>query len=62
MAVMIGDSDTDIKTARAAGLPVIGVPFGYTDTPMEQLGPDALIAHYDDLIDAIGRVRPAPRA
>ncbi|MGE3915414.1 MAG: phosphoglycolate phosphatase, partial [Hyphomicrobiaceae bacterium] len=46
-AIMVGDSDTDIRTARAAGVPVIGVPFGYTDVPMEQLGPDALLAHYD---------------
>ncbi len=57
-AVMIGDSDTDIKTARAAGVPVIGVPFGYTDVPIDQLGPDAVIAHYDELVAAIERVRP----
>ncbi len=60
-AVMIGDSDTDLKTARAAGVPVIGVPFGYTDIPMHELGPDALIEHYDHLYDAINRIRP-PRA
>lgn len=58
-AIMIGDSDTDIKTARAARLPVIGVPFGYTDVPMTQLGPDAVIDHYDDLDDAIHRLMPA---
>jgi phosphoglycolate phosphatase len=57
-AVMIGDSDTDLKTARAASIPVIGVPFGYTDVPMHELGPDALIEHYDHLYDAINRVRP----
>lgn len=62
LAVMIGDSDTDIKTARAAGLPVIGVPFGYTDTPIGELGPDAVVAHYDHLLDAIERVRPARRS
>lgn len=58
-AVMIGDSETDIKTARAAGVPVIGVPFGYTDTPIDKLGPDAVIAHYDELLSVIERVRPA---
>ncbi len=57
-AVMIGDSDTDIKTARAAGLPVIAVPFGYTDVPVQQLGPDAVIDHYDALIETLLRVRP----
>jgi phosphoglycolate phosphatase len=56
-AVMIGDSDTDIKTARAAGLPVIAVPFGYTDTPVTDLGPDAVIQHYDELVATIERVR-----
>lgn len=57
-AVMIGDSETDIKTARAAGVPVIGVPFGYTDTPIDQLGPDAVIGHYDELVATIDIVRP----
>ena len=56
-AVMIGDSDTDIKTAKAAGIPVIAVPFGYTDIPVYDLGPDAVIEHYDDLEAAIDRVR-----
>lgn len=55
-AVMVGDSATDIKTARAAGVPVIGVPFGYTDVPMPDLGPDRVIAHYDELFDAVERL------
>lgn len=62
LAVMIGDSDTDIRTARAAGVPVIGVPFGYTDTPIDQLGPDAVVAHYDDLAGVIERIRPFQRS
>ncbi len=57
-AVMIGDSDTDIKTARAAGVPVIGVPFGYTDVPIGDLGPDLVIAYYDELLAAIEAIRP----
>lgn len=55
-AVMIGDSDTDVKTARAAGVPVVGVTFGYTVTPMIDLGADAVISHLDDLPAAIYRV------
>jgi phosphoglycolate phosphatase-like HAD superfamily hydrolase len=35
---MVGDSGTDIKTARAAGVPVIAVDFGYADVPVEELG------------------------
>ena len=57
-AIMVGDSLTDIKTARAAGIPVIGVSFGYTDVPMRDLGPDAVIEHYRELEAAIARVRP----
>lgn len=52
-AIMVGDSETDIKTARAAGIPVIGVPFGYTDIPIHELKPDAVITHYRELETAI---------
>jgi phosphoglycolate phosphatase len=52
-AAMIGDSRTDIDTARAAGVPVLCVPFGYTDVPIETLAPDRVIAHFDDLIPAL---------
>ncbi|MFY9968869.1 MAG: HAD-IA family hydrolase, partial [Roseiarcus sp.] len=51
-AVMVGDSVTDIKTARAAGLPVIAVDFGYTDVPVSELGPDRVISHFDQLAAA----------
>ena len=55
-AIMVGDSETDIKTARAAAIPVIGVPFGYTDVPIRDLGPDLVIDHYDELEPAIDRL------
>jgi phosphoglycolate phosphatase len=51
-AIMVGDSETDIKTARAARVPVIAVDFGYTDGPVEQLGPDRVISHFDQLMVA----------
>ena len=51
-AIMVGDSVTDIKTARAAGTPVIAVDFGYTDTPVAELGPDRVISHFDELFEA----------
>jgi phosphoglycolate phosphatase len=60
-AVMVGDSRTDVVTARAAGVPVIGVPFGYTDVPIEALGPDCVVAHFDDLADAVRRLVPLER-
>ena len=33
-AVMVGDSGTDIATARAAGVPIVAVDFGYSETPI----------------------------
>ncbi|MDJ1159827.1 phosphoglycolate phosphatase [Chelatococcus sp. SYSU_G07232] len=58
-AVMIGDSRTDIDTARAAGIPVIAVPFGYTDTAVTALGPDRVIEHFDELWEAASALLPA---
>jgi phosphoglycolate phosphatase len=52
-AVMVGDSRTDIVTARAAGMPVVAVTFGYTDVPVHELGPDRVIDHFDGLFDAV---------
>jgi len=52
-AVMVGDSVTDIATARAAGIPSVAVTFGYTDIPVRQLDPDRIIDHYDELFDAV---------
>lgn len=49
-AVMVGDSDTDVATAKAAAVPVIGVSFGYTEIPMRELGPDVLIDHYAEFM------------
>ena len=51
-AIMVGDSETDIKTARAAGVPVIAVDFGYADVPVKELGPDRVISHFDKLMEA----------
>ena len=55
-AVMVGDSRTDVAAARAAGVPVVAVPFGYTDVPVEALDPDLVVAHYDDLFAAVERL------
>jgi phosphoglycolate phosphatase len=59
-SVLVGDSETDVKTAKAAGIPVVGVTFGYTATPMTALGADAVISHFDQLEHAIeGLLRDA---
>jgi phosphoglycolate phosphatase len=58
-AIMIGDSRTDIDAARNAGIPVIAVTFGYTDTPVTALGPDRIIDHFDQLEAAVAALAPA---
>src|SRR5438128_6838962 len=48
-AIMVGDAGPDVGVARRAGVPVIGVSFGYTDVPIAELKPDRLIHHMRDL-------------
>jgi phosphoglycolate phosphatase len=55
-AVMVGDSHTDIATAKAAGMPIIAVDFGYTEIPVAQLAPDRIISHFNALPDSIADV------
>ncbi|RAI45067.1 phosphoglycolate phosphatase [Rhodoplanes roseus] len=55
-AVMVGDSGTDIATAKAAGVPVVAVDFGYTDVPVASLGPDRVISRYADLPAAVAEL------
>ena len=52
-AAYVGDSITDIDTARAAQVPVVAVSFGFPDRPPAELGADRLIDHYDDLLPAL---------
>lgn len=48
-AVMVGDSFTDIETARRAGIPVVAVDFGYTDRHVREFEPSRVISHFDEL-------------
>lgn len=52
-AVMVGDSISDIATARAAGVPVVAVDHGYTETPVSELGPDRVISAFAELPSAV---------
>ncbi len=58
-AVLIGDSETDVKTARAANVPVVVVSFGYTEIPPHELGADAVIDHFDALEQALTGLKRA---
>jgi phosphoglycolate phosphatase len=48
-SVMVGDSRTDIDTAKAAGIPVVAVDFGYTERHVREFEPSRIISHFDEL-------------
>jgi phosphoglycolate phosphatase len=52
-AVMIGDSITDLSTARAAGVPAILLTYGYTPVPARELGADIVLEDFADLPGAL---------
>ena len=52
-AIMVGDAGPDVGVARRAGIPVIGVDFGYTEIPIADLKPDRLIDHMRELPEAV---------
>jgi phosphoglycolate phosphatase len=60
--VMVGDAGPDIGVARRAGVPVIGVTFGYTEVPIAELKPDLLIAHMRELPAAVETLMAAQKS
>lgn len=52
----VGDTTYDIGAAAAAGLPCIAVSFGFCDKPPRELGADAVIDHFDQLIPALDHI------
>ena len=48
-AIMVGDSEVDLRTARAASVPAILVSFGYAASPLDGVAPAAVIDHFDEL-------------
>ncbi len=55
-AAFIGDSIYDIMAAKNAGIPGIAVSFGFLMEPVEALGADAIIDHYDELLPTLARL------
>ena len=47
-SMMLGDSETDIRTAQNVGVPVIAVSFGYTEKHVSHFNPTYVIDHYDE--------------
>ena len=52
-AAFVGDTTFDVGAARAAQMPVIAVSFGFNDLPAHELGADAVIEHFDELVPAL---------
>jgi phosphoglycolate phosphatase len=52
-AIMVGDSNVDVDTAKAAGVPAVAVSFGYSPVPVSDLGADRVIDHFDGLFEAV---------
>ena len=55
-AIMVGDSRTDERAARNAGLPFVFVPFGYETETVDQIAPDAVVSNYSELVPALLRL------
>jgi len=52
-AILIGDSETDVRTAKSAGIPIVAVDFGYTERPVAEFRPDRIISHFAELPPAL---------
>lgn len=50
---MVGDSSYDVRAAKNAHVPVVALDFGYNDMPAADLGADAVIGHYDELVGVL---------
>ena len=55
-AAFVGDSIYDIAAAHAAGVPAIACRFGFLMQPVEELGAEAIIDHFDELVPALERL------
>lgn len=55
-AVMVGDTDADVISAKTAGVPVVAVSFGYNGTPVADMGADAVIQDFEELPAKVARL------
>lgn len=54
--VMVGDSATDVATARAAGVPVILMTYGYCSEPHDALGADAMSNDFREVPELVRKL------
>ena len=55
-SLLVGDTETDRKTAAAAGVPCLLVTFGPEGRGVARLAPEALLDHYHDLPALVARL------
>lgn len=55
-AAFVGDSIYDVQAGQRAGLPVVACSFGFLMQPVAELGADAIIDHYDELLPTLERL------
>ena len=55
-AAYVGDTTFDTRAAKAAGLTSVAVSFGFIDAPIAELGADAVIDHFDQLVPTLARL------
>jgi phosphoglycolate phosphatase len=60
LCVMLGDTQTDLLTARAAGVPCVLTTFGFAEEAVGELTPDAVVGHFDEIAPVLERLRPLP--
>jgi len=59
-AAMIGDSENDALAARAAGLPLLLMGYGYARIDPAELGADRVLARFDELPGALAQMGLTP--
>lgn len=61
-AAMVGDSESDIQSGRAAGMPTVAIAGGYTNVPPHELGANLVILQFVELPAALEQIRSAQPA
>lgn len=60
LSLLVGDTETDRATARAAGVPAILVTFGPDGRGVSDLAPEGLLDHYDGIETEVVRLIGQP--
>ena len=55
-SLLVGDTNTDRETSRNAGVPSVLVAFGPAGDTVATLQPEAIIDHFDELLDVSRRL------